>query len=361
MRYIRALMLGITLIALLAACVSYAMLREVTATSGSSEEPVEIVIEDGATTSDIATLLRAEGLIRQPLLFTSLVRMQNLDGKLQAGRYLLWPSMTLNEILLTLQQPAMAEEVQITVPEGLRLEEIASIVANTNIVSGNDFMTVARDADRFRDDYFLIGTLPPGVTLEGYLFPDTYRIAATATAEDIVRLMLDRFVQVYNDNIDQSIQVAGVTPHDIVTMASIVQRESARGEEMPTIAAVFWNRLDPENVAETGNGRLQADATVQYALGYSSAEQTWWRKQLTADDLSVDNPYNTRARPGLPAGPISAPGLAALEAAAQPDSTAEYLYFVASCEFDGTHNFATSFEEFQQYEAEYLQCSSENQ
>lgn len=355
MRYIRAIMLAVTLIALMVACGSYALLREVVAQAGDSNEPVEITIEPGATTNDIATILAREGLIRQPLLFTTIVRAQDLDGKLQAGRYLLTPSMTMNEILVNLQF-SRVEEVQFTVPEGLRLEEIAEVVAETGVVSAEEFLAVVSDAELFKADYFLLSSIPTGASLEGYLYPDTYRISTTATAEEIARIMLDRFNQLYLDSVDQVVRVPDVNVHQIVTMASVIQRESARVDEMPLIGAVFWNRLKPENVAETGNGRLQADATVQYALGYSDAEQTWWRKDLTATDLQVDSPYNTRERPGLPPGPIAAPGLDALQAAARPDESANYLYFVANCARDGTHKFATSFAEFQEYEQEWLAC-----
>jgi UPF0755 protein len=126
---------------------------------------------------------------------------------------------------------------------------------------------------------------------------------------------------------------------------------------MPQIAAVFWNRLKPEHVAETGNGRLQSDPTLQYALGKPG---DWWPKldTLTVEQIDANtNPYNPRVNPGLPPGPISAPGLAALRAAARPDaSDPPYLYFVASCENQGAHNFATSIAEFQQFEQEYLNC-----
>lgn len=356
MRYIRALMLGITLIALVVACGSYALLREVRATGGSSNVPVEVTIAPGATTSDIATILAREGLISQPMLFTSIVRAQDLDGKLQAGRYLLTPSMTMNEILINLQF-SRVEEVQFTIPEGLRLEEIAAIVGETGVVSEQAFLDVISDAEPFKANYFLLSSLPPNASLEGYLYPDTYRISTTANAQEIASIMLDRFSQLYLENVDQVVRVPNVNVHQIVTMASVVQRESARIDEMPLISAVFWNRLKPENVAETGNGRLQADATVQYALGFSEAEQTWWRKNLTAAELRVDSPFNTRERPGLPPGPIAAPGLDALLAAARPDESDNYLYFVANCALDGTHKFATSYPEFQAYEREWLACS----
>jgi UPF0755 protein len=200
----------------------------------------------------------------------------------------------------------------------------------------------------------LLKDLPADASLEGYLFPDTYRIAATASVTEVIEMMLNNFDEKYG-TIERDVRVPGADVHDIVTMASVVQREAANTEEMPLIAAVFWNRLEEENGAETGN-RLQADATVQYALGYSDEEQTWWRKDLTLAELEVESPYNTRQNAGLPPGPISNPGMAALTAAAQPDESAEYLYFVADCALDGTHNFATTFEEFQQYEAEFLAC-----
>ncbi|MBC8074983.1 MAG: endolytic transglycosylase MltG, partial [Chloroflexales bacterium] len=171
----------------------------------------------------------------------------------------------------------------------------------------------------------------------------------------VIALMLDRFSEQYA-SIEKDVRVPNRSVHEILTMASIVQREAARTEEMPRIAAVFWNRLDPERGAETV-GRLGADPTVQYALGYSQQEQTWWRKELTAENLLIASPYNTRQNTGLTPGPISAPGLAALQAAGQPEEDSPYLYFVASCARDGTHQFAATLAEFQQYEAAYLACS----
>jgi UPF0755 protein len=349
-------MLGVTLLSLVVACSGYVLLREVQSPAGVSNQPVEIEIEPGETTGQIATKLRSEGLIRQPILFTSLVRMQDLDGKLQAGRYLLRPTMTMDEILVALQYSRVSE-LQFTVPEGLRMEEVAGIVSSTGVMRAEEFLDVAENGEAFKDDYFLLDSLPDDASLEGYLFPDTYRIAATSSVTEVITLMLDNFDQKYRENVERDVRVPGVTVHEIVTMASIIQRESALVEEMPQISAVFWNRLDPENADETGGGRLQADATVQYALGYSVDEQTWWRKNLTIADLAADHPYNTRERTGLPPGPISNPGLAALMAAAQPDESANYLYFVADCALDGSHNFATTFEEFQELEAEYLECA----
>lgn len=354
MRHVRALMLGISLLALVIACGGYVLLSELRTPAAAAGEPVEFVVEPGASTDKIATALKAKGLIRQPALFTFLVRAQGLDRKLQAGRYVLSPTMTMSQILIALQSARM-DEIQVTIPEGVRLEEMASILEAAGVTDAEAFLAAARDGERFRDEFFLLSSLPQGASLEGYLFPDTYRFGEQSQPETIIRVMLNRFTEQYA-TIERNVQVPGVTVHDLVTMASIVQREAARLEEMPLIAGVFWNRLKPENAAIVGGGTLGADATVQYALGYSATEGTWWRKNLTFDDLAINSPYNTRLNPGLPPGPIAAPGLAALTAAAQPDMSAGYLFFVASCARDGSHKFAATYEEFKRYEAEWRAC-----
>lgn len=355
-RTLRALFLGISMLALATACIVSALLSEVRRPAGTNDSPVEFIVESGDSTSAIATRLGNEGLIRQPLLFTLLVRFRGLEGNLQAGRYLLRENMTMSEMIVALQS-SRVEEVQITIIEGLRLEEIAEQFGTAGLpnVTEQAFLRTVRNGESFRSSHFLLSSLPDGASLEGYLFPDTYRFAMTTTVTEVVETMLDRFDQQYA-TIETEVQVSGVNVHQIVTMASIVQREAALEAEMPKIAAVFWNRLKPENSAETGGGRLGADPTVQYVLGQRG---NWWPKldSLSADEINgIASPYNTRGQTGLPPGPISNPGLAALRAATRPDRTAPYLYFVASCASPGSHNFAATFEEFQRYEQEYLNC-----
>lgn len=360
----RALFLGVALISLMIACAGYAFLRELRTPAGSSSETVDITVEPGDSTSAIATTLRENGLIRQPLLFSFLVRSQGLDGKLQAGTFHLRSNMTISEIISALQVTAKFEEVQVTIREGLRLEEIAEVIGSAGLtnVDEQSFLEAARNGAAFKDEHALLSSLPVTATLEGYLFPDTYRLAKTATVTDVVETLLDNFDQQYS-TFETQVTVAkpdGSGPmdvHSIVTLASIVQREAVLAEEMPRISAVFWNRLKPEFLGETGNGRLQADPTLQYALGKPGA---WWPKldTLTLEQINSNtNPYNTRVHPGLPPGPISSPGLLALRAAARPDATAPYLYFVASCSEPGAHKFATTNAEFQQFEQEYQGCN----
>ncbi len=356
-RALRAVFLGVGLIALAVACASFAILSEIRRPAGTRSEPVEFVVEQGDSTTTVATKLGAQGLIRQPLFFSMLVRMEGLDGKLQSGRYLLRENMTMGEIISALQN-SRVEEIQVTIVEGSRLEEIAEQIGALGLpnVSEQSFLATARNGAAFQAEHFLLRSLPPGASLEGYLFPDTYRFAVTSSVTEVVNTMLSRFDQQYG-TFEKEIQVSNASVHQIVTMASIVQREAAREDEMGKIAAVFWNRLKPENLGETGGGKLGADPTVQYVLGQRG---NWWPKlnTLSADEInSISSPYNTRATPGLPPGPIASPGLAALRAAAKPDTSAAYLYFVASCTDPGAHNFAATFEEFQRFEQEYLSCA----
>jgi UPF0755 protein len=275
---------------------------------------------------------------------------------------MLSPSMTMSQIIAALQTGVKVEERQVTLVEGLRLEEIAEQIGAAGLpnVTQDGFLEAVRDGAAFKANHFHLGSLPEGASLEGYLFPDTYRFATTATITDVVETMLGRFDEQYA-TFETEVHVPNADVHQIVTMASIVQREATDPAEMPKVAAVFWNRLAPENLGQFGGGRLGSDPTVQYVLGQSG---NWWPKldTLTADEINNAGantprfPYNTRSNGGLPPGPISSPGLAALRAAAQPDEAAQYLYFVASCDQPGSHKFAQTFEEFQQYEAEYLAC-----
>lgn len=365
---LRALFLGVALVSLMIACSSYALLREIRMPVSNSNEVVEVVVNSGDSTSTIATTLRSAKLIRQPLLFSMLVRMQGFDGKLQAGTFQLRPNMTMSQIISALQITAKIEEVQITIREGLRLEEIAEIVGEADFpnITEEEFLEAARDGERFKDNFALLASLPEGASLEGYLFPDTYRVDKSSTAEELIALLLNHFSEQFG-TFETRITIADadgnpMDVHSIVTMASIVQREAMLLDEMPQISAVFWNRLKPENLGEFGGGKLGADPTVQYVLGSAS---NWWPKLDTYTNEQINTAgngsdlfaYNTRANGGLPPGPISNPGLDALEAAARPDTSAEYTYFVASCEQAGAHKFAVSYEEFLQYEQEYLNCA----
>ncbi len=356
-RFFRAMFLVFSVLAVVATGVVMLFSAEIRRPAGNDDTPVEFVIEPGEATSSIATRLADQGLVRQPLLFVVLTRWQGLDGTLQAGNYLLRQNMTMNDILIALQQGVIVKEVQITIIEGMRIEQIAGVVASAGLLNVDEETALAafRDADRFREGHIYLTDIPAGASLEGYLFPDTYRLNETATITDVVDVLLTHFEEQYA-SVERQVQVPDVNVHQIITMASIIQREATRQDEMALISAVFWNRLKPENIAETGGGKLQSDPTVQYIIG---TPENWWPKldTLTIEQINAaPGPYNTRVVDGLPPGPISSPGLAAIRAAARPDATANYLYFVASCSAPGTHNFATNYAEFLEFEQQYLTC-----
>ena len=355
-RFFRVVFLMLAILAIVATAVVMLVSAEIRRPGGSDDTPLEFVVSKGETTYSIATRLADQKLIRQPLLFVALARIQQLDSKLQAGNFLLRQNMTMNELMVALQQ-SRVKEVQITIIEGMRIEEIAAVVGNSGVLAVDEQTELAafQSADRFRKGHIYLSSIPEGASLEGYLFPDTYRINETASITDVVGLLLGHFDEQYA-TIEHEVQIPGASVHQIVTMASIIQREATRQDEMALVSAVFWNRLKPENAGETGGGKLQSDPTVQYILGTSA---NWWPKldNLTNDQINAaPGPYNTRVQNGLPPGPISTPGLTALRAAARPDATSNYLYFVASCDTPGKHNFASSYKEFLAFEQKYLAC-----
>jgi UPF0755 protein len=177
---------------------------------------------------------------------------------------------------------------------------------------------------------------------EGYLFPGSYPVSRQISSEELIDLLYESFLSSVSPEMETQINGQGLTLHEAVILASIIEREAVIDEEMPLIASVFLNRL---NVGLN----LAADPTVQYALGYNPAQGTWWTNPLTLDDLKLPSSYNTYENPGLPPGPICSPSMQALQAVAEPAQT-NFLYFRAACDGSGLHTFAETFEEHLQNE-----------
>ena len=370
-RLFRALMFLVIIGGVLVGVTSELIRNELSRTiDRDSEEAVEFTVEPNQAVSDIAANLKEQDLIRQPLLFRLLASQQGAAERLQAGTYRLSKNMTMGQIIAALQTAPSTEEKQFTIVPGTRLEEVAETLAKDGIVSSADeFLALARDATPFKANHARLESIPEGQGLEGYLFPDTYRIEATATVSDVIEKMLTdgfdaRFAEFETEIIAEGPDGQPPTVHQIVTMASIVQREAANDDEMPHLSHIFWNRLKPQYAGEV-NGRLQADPTLQYALGKAG---DWWPKldQLSIEEINNNSsPYNTRNVQGLPPGPIANGGAAALRSAARPgplrpDGTdgKDDLYFVAKCG-EKAHNFAATLDEFQKLEQEYLNCPTQ--
>jgi UPF0755 protein len=264
------------------------------------------------------------------------VRYNELDVKINAGTFTLRPNMNIPQIAQALQR-GMAQELQITIPEGRRLEEVAELLQAQLNINADEFIRLAR---RSSYDYPFLKDLPADASLEGYLFPDTYRLPQSPTALDALLKMLDTFGEKAAPLLEQA-AAQGRSPREVITLASIVEREAVLPSERPLIAGVYLNRL---NIGQA----LQADPTTQYALGYQADQGTWWKKGLTAEDLKYADPagYNTYINPALPPGPIASPGLSSIQAVLNPAQT-DFLYFVAACNGDGSHQFSVTFEEHQ--------------
>jgi UPF0755 protein len=303
--------------------------------------PIIFQIETGETALTIGQKLQTQGLIEDAELFRRLLRYRGADTSLEAGVFELAANMTMDEILIVLQDGKL-EETAFTFPEGWRATQMAELLEEKNLTSATDYMALVNQPSYF--DYDFLRTLPANSTLEGYLFPDTYSvIALESNAESLIRLQLENFAKHVTEELRQTTREKQIRLHDAIILASIVEREAVRAEEREIIAGVYINRWQDGTV-------LNADPTIQYALGYQEGTAYWWKSPLTRQDLAIDSPYNTYTEVGLPPSPIANPGLDTIQAAILAPDT-EFYYFVSRN--NGSHIFAITFEEHLQNVAEY--------
>jgi len=269
------------------------------------------VVAKGAGVKAIAKNLKAQKLIKDENAFYLLVKTLGIENKIQAGSFRLSPSMSSEQIAKNFTTGSL--DVWVTIPEGKRAEEIADIL-ETSIPS-------------YKPEWRQIL-----ISNEGYLFPDTYLIPLDADIDHILTTMRGTFDQKYAslEHTNKS-----MTQHEIVTIASLIEREAKHDADRPLVASVIYNRLD------IGMG-LQIDATIQYVLGYQENEQSWWKRHLSLDDLAIASAYNTYKNPGLPPTPIANPGIKSLEAALNPANT-DYLFYIA--DKNGINRYAKTNEE----------------
>lgn len=285
---------------------------------GSSEKEIFVSIPSGESFRSTAARLRDAGLVSQSAKFRWYARLKGYDKQIKAGEYTLLPTMTPEEILQLLIS-GKVRLYKITVPEGYSLRQTAALMGEKGFSSKESFLKAATDAARIR---------PLGVeaeTLEGYLFPDTYHFPKGVTAKDIVHAMVDRFQAVFTPLWKARAAEMGMTIHQVVTLASIIEKETGAAFERPLISSVFHNRLKR-------GMRLASDPTVIYGIENFDGN-------LTRRDLETWTPYNTYRITGLPPGPIASPGAESLQAALYPEPT-DYLYFVSKK--DNTHQFSTN-------------------
>jgi UPF0755 protein len=320
--------------------------EELQQANGPFDTVTFFMVAPGETANVIAANLQAAGLIRNPELFVNYVHYYGLDNQLEAGEFQFNGRVTIPELALNLTN-STAGDLQLRFLEGWRLEEMANYLAVTTPaqIDADEFLAITRRETRFNLAPYNL-SLPDGASLEGYLFPDTYRVPADGSARYLVDAMLQNFNERVTPAMRQGFGSQGLSLHEAVTLASIVEREAVIEDERPVIARVFLNRLEQ-------GMRLQADPTTQYALGYQASTNSWWKSGLTLADLQYQSPYNTYFAESLPPGPIANPGLSSLQAVAEP-AMASYLFFVADCRpgQDGRHLFSTTFAEHEAYVAQ---------
>ena len=303
-------------------------------------EDVSVTIPEGATTSNIAEILKEKNLIKSSFRFKLESKLNDYDGTFKKGIYTLNTSMTHQQIMELLQKGGEAEEnYQFLIPEGFTVEKIAQKLQESEIMSAEEFINEVNTGEF---DYEFLKDLPTSsdrkYKLEGYLFPATYTLYDGVTAHELIDKMLQRFEIEYNNSIKDAL-TSDFTLDEIVTMASIIEAEIQVPEERARAAGVIRNRLKQ-------NMKLQMDATVLYA-------QNSTKERVMESDLEYDSPYNTYQVDGLPVGPISNPGAAALEAAIHPEDN-NYIYYVVEAYGKSNHIFTETYEEFLQAKENYF-------
>ena len=307
-------------------------------TARTGANPVLFTVEPDETSDSVANRLHDLGLIRSTTYFKGKMRLRGSDSKLKAGKYTLQSGMSVDEILDTITvtgasrgSPIAEQYIQFRVQEGWRTEQIAQLLVDKGLIRSKDEFYAAESDPSF-NRYDFLSSRPSWAKLEGYLFPDTYRAPVDTPAKDLIELMLQDFNGRVPPGARQSLP-PGYTFYQVMTVASIVEREAAVDDERALIAGVYYNRLKQSPPLP-----LAADPTVQYVIGQ---EGNWWPEVQPAD-LQRDSQYNTYKQAGLPPGPICNPSLKSIQAAMAPTQT-DYLYFVAKG--DGTHAFARTYEE----------------
>ncbi len=326
-RAIKILFATLIIGAALVAFILYTSLKPV---AKSDDDAVRVSIPHSSTTEDIGEILYDKGLIKNRTVFRLMTKVKGVGTDFGTGTYDLARSMDMNEIIDKITSGEQTGDLKFVVPEGSEITQMAEILKGLNMEKTDEFIALTKDPSKYVSDYPFLKDVPEGYSLEGYLYPATYYL----TEEDIknpdaiIRLMLDNFNTHFTDEIQKAGEKEGLNINEIVTLASLVEREAQVDSDRPLISAVFQNRLKDDMY-------LQSCASVQYIIGER-------KPVLSLSDIEIDSPYNTYQNGGLPPAPIASPGVKSLEAAVHP-ADVDYMFFIAKG--DGTHVFSSTFEE----------------
>lgn len=324
-------LIGVLLIVALAAGL-YISHQQYLPVDPDDQKKLEVRIPDNSSARQVAASLKQHDLIKSERAFLRYCKKNDLDSQLKAGTYELQRSQSVAEIAAIIASGRTAYG-KITIPEGYTVKQIGELLVTKEICSSQEFQ------EALASDYpyeFLPAQDTKPERLEGYLFPDTYAVDEDMAAKQLLNLMLKRFAGVWNEEFADQAAQKGMSVNEVITIASLIEREAQVPSERTRISGVIQNRLK-------AGMPLQIDATVLYAMGRH-------QEQVFYQDLKVDSPYNTYKYPGLPPGPIASPGKAAIKAALNPEQHS-YLYYVSKG--DGSHHFSKTYAEHLQAKKKY--------
>ncbi len=306
-------------------------------------EITKFSIKEGEGVNQISYHLKQQGIIRSSFVFETYAYLKGIEGDFKASNYILPHVVNIKRLTEILTTGQTAEEWKLTIPEGWTINDIAFKLENLGKFQTEELFTATgfnqpKNKISFDiSDYDFLIDLPKEATLEGYLFPDTYHYFAYATIDDVIRKMLNNFDKKLTAQMRQDIKQQHKTIFEIITMASIIEREVKTDKDRPIVAGIFWRRL-------AMNMPLQADSTINYITRKKTPA-------VSSADLKLDSPYNTYKHRGLPPGPISNPGIESIKAAIYPIDT-DYLYFLT--DNSGNVHYARTFEEHVRNKNQYL-------
>lgn len=302
----------------------------------NNQETISIKIKNGASVNEISNVLYENKLIKNKNIFKLYVKFSKKASSIKAGTYSLNQTYSNEDILnLLISGKVDHSGIKITIPEGLTSKEIIDILVENNIGSEKNYEKLINNPSEFYDKFEFLKD-DDIISLEGFLYPETYFIDEDASEKEVLTIFLAGFNSIYTDEIKKQVEKSSMTLYEILNLASIIEKEAVLDEDRPIISSVFYNRLKIDMP-------LQSDATIQYIF-----EER--KKIVTYADLEIDSPYNSYKNKGLPPTPIANPGEKSIEAALNPSDT-EYLYFVAK--MDGGNNYSKTYEQHLKYVKEY--------
>lgn len=312
--------------------------RSLDAVDSSDSTQIEVEIPPGSSTNAISEILYSKNLIKDSGVFKYYIKKLGHDSKLKAGKFYLSKSMNVDELInILINKASFDNTTNLTIIEGLIMQDTAKSISDQLSLDYDKLLALMKDADYFRNDYKFLSDNREIEDLQGYLLPETYNVYKSSSEEDIIRYLLNQFEKYYESAISPAMANTNLSFKELITLASIVEKEAVKKEERSTIAGVFLKRLEIDMM-------LQSCATVNYVLGE-------WKPRLSTEDTLIESPYNTYINTGLPPTPINSPGKASIEACLYPEET-EFLFFLAKG--DGSHHFSKTYEEHLDAKKKYL-------